>query len=52
MLRYILSGFIIFSSIILLYQLAIRHIIQSSSKIIDEKLSSANLKNVKYRATK
>ncbi len=52
MLRYILGGFIIFSSIILLYQLAIRHIIQSISKIIDDKLSSTNLKNVKYRTTK
>lgn len=52
MLKYILSGFIIFSSIILLYQLAIRHIIYSISKIIDKKLDLLTSKKIKYHTIK
>lgn len=52
MLKYIPGSFIIFSSIILLYQLAIRHIIYSISELLDVKLKNINPKKMKYQATK
>lgn len=51
-LKYILGGFIIFSSIILLYQLGVRMIINKIAELLDKKLNVMNIKNIQHHVTK
>lgn len=49
MLKYLLGGFIIFTGIVLLYQLGIKYILDAISGILDKKFDSFSSKTAKNR---